>query len=81
MHEDSKKYITPTDANNVLAEGIRPFDDLIKEIEFDGEKFIPAQKIAALCFNYNEKAVKNKAEMWVNNSYDYNMWYVFQPIF
>jgi hypothetical protein len=78
MAEDSKKHIIPTDANNVLADGVRPFDDLIKEIEFEGEKFIPAEKIAALCFNYNEKAVKNKAKMWVNNSYDYTMWYVFQ---
>ena len=68
----------PNIANAVLADGVRPFDDLIEEIEFDGEKFIPAQKIAALCFNYNEKAVKNKAKMWVNNSYDYTMWYVFQ---
>jgi hypothetical protein len=57
---------------------IRPFDDLIKEIEFDGKKFIPAQKIAALCFNYNDKVVKNKVKMWINDSYDYSMWYVFQ---
>lgn len=78
MQKDSKKQDTPADANNVLAEGVRPFEDLIMEIEFDGEKFIPAQKIAALCFNYNEKTVKNKAKMWVNNSYDYTMWYVFQ---
>lgn len=51
MQTDSKKHDTPTDVNNVLADGVRQFDDLIKEIEFDGEKFIPAQKIAALCFN------------------------------
>jgi hypothetical protein len=70
---------TPSnDAKPMLAECVRPFDELIKEIEFEGEKFIPAQKIAALCFNYNEKTVKNKAKMWVNNLYDYTMWYVFQ---
>lgn len=78
MHTDSKKHDTQTDVNNVLSEGVRPFDDLIKQIEFEGEKFIPAQKIAALCFNYNEEVVNNKAKMWVNNSYDYTMWYVFQ---
>lgn len=65
MQKDNLKHEKPTDANNLLAEGVRPFDDLIKEIEFEGERFIPAQKIAALCFNYNEKAVKNKAKMWV----------------
>ena len=69
---------TATDANTVLAEGVRPFEDLIKEIEFEGEKFVPAQKIAALCFNYNEKTVKNKAQMWVNSTYDCRMWYLFE---
>lgn len=57
---------------------VRPFDDLIKEINFDGEKFIPAQKIASLCFNYTNGVVKNKSKMWVNNSYDYCVWYVFE---
>ncbi|MFA7307609.1 MAG: hypothetical protein WC026_13155 [Hyphomicrobium sp.] len=57
---------------------LRPFDDLIKEIEFEGEKFIPSAKIAALCFNYNEKAVKYKAKFWINNSYDYMLWYNFE---
>jgi hypothetical protein len=61
-HETSLNNENPPIANVLLADGVRPFDELIKEIEFDGEKFIPAQKIAALCFNYNEKAVKNKAK-------------------
>jgi hypothetical protein len=78
MENDNLKNETATDANTVLAEGVRPFTDLIKEIEFEGKKFIPAQKIAALCFNYNEKAVKNKCQMWVNESYDCRMWYLFQ---
>ncbi len=57
---------------------IRPFEDLIKEIEVDGEKFIPAQKIAALCFNYSGQTVQHKAQMWVNSSYDCAMWYLFE---
>lgn len=57
---------------------LRAFEDLIKEIEFEGDKFIPAQKIASLCFNYNDKAVKRKARMWVNDGYDYMMWYNFE---
>lgn len=64
--------------DNVPSEKVRPFDDLIREIEFNGERFIPAQRIAALCFNYNEDSVKNCAEMWINNGYDHKMWYVFQ---
>jgi hypothetical protein len=63
----------------VLVAGVsRPFDDLIKEIEVDGEKFVPAAKIAALCFNYNDKAVKKKSKCWINNSYDYMLWYNFE---
>lgn len=60
---------------------LRPFNDLINEIEVDGERFIPAQKIAALCYNYNEEAVKSNVEMWVNDSYDCAMWYVFESPF
>ena len=56
----------------------RPFEDLINVIEFNGEKFIPAKKIAALCFNYNEKTVECEAKMWVNDSYDCRMWYSFE---
>lgn len=65
-------------ALNLANMAVRPFDDLIKEIEFDGEKFIPAQKIAALCFNYKDNAVKQNPKMWVNASYDYSMWYQFE---
>jgi hypothetical protein len=57
---------------------LRPFTDLIQEIEVDGQKFIPAAKIAALCYNYNEKTVKNKVRMWINESYDCALWYNFE---
>ena len=57
---------------------IRPFTDLITEIEIDNEVFVPIQKIAALCFNYNEEVVKNKAKMWVNESYDMRAWFTFE---
>ncbi len=57
---------------------MRPFTDLIVEIEFEGEKFIPAAKIAELCFNYNEKTVAREAQMWVNEGYDCAMWYKFK---
>jgi hypothetical protein len=67
------------EANPVLVAGVyRPFEDLIKEIEVDGEKFVPAAKIAALCFNYNDEAVKKKSKCWINNSYDYMLWYNFE---
>ena len=64
--------------DNVPPDSVRPFEDLIREIDFNGERFIPAQRIASLCFNYNEDTVKNCAKMWINNGYDYKMWYVFQ---
>lgn len=59
-------------------ETLRPFEDLINEIEFDGEKFIPIEKIVALAFNYNENAVKYEAKMWINHSYDYAAHYMFE---
>ena len=57
---------------------LRPLDDLISEIEIDGEKFIPMHRIAALCFNYNVDTVKNEAKMFINDGYDYNLWYSFE---
>ena len=57
----------------------REFDDLIKEIEVNGEKFIPVIKIAALAFNYNENAVQKKSKSWVNDSYDCACWHTFEP--
>ena len=57
---------------------LRPFTDLIIVIEVEGDKFIPAAKIASLCFNYNDETVKYNAEMWINNSYDMAMWYHFE---
>lgn len=57
---------------------IRNFVDLINEIEIDGEKFIPIQKIAALAFNYNDNCVKNNFNVWINNSYDFAIYYTFE---
>lgn len=51
-----------TSETNSTTNGVRPFGDLIKKIEFEGKKFVPAVKIASLCFNYNEKTVKTKAK-------------------
>lgn len=55
----------------------RPYSDLIKEIEYNGERFIPAQKIAALAFGYDEAVVENNAKMWRNDTYDFCTWYQF----
>jgi len=79
MEETLNTHNNPANANIVLAEGnFRPFDDLVKSIEVDGVTLIPAEKIAQLCFNYNEKTVKNNSRMWVNNAYDFTMWYSFE---
>lgn len=79
MNKTNNNAENPANANMVLAEGnFRPFDDLIKEIKVNGEILVPAEKIAQLCFNYNEATVKNKCRKWVNNSYDFRMWYLFE---
>ena len=73
------QHLKPTIVKPMLAEGnFRSFDDLVKPIEADGVILIPAERIARLCFNYNEKTVKNKCRMWVNNSYDFTAWYTFE---
>lgn len=60
-----------------LPKRVRHFEDLIKEIEVDGKKFIPMVEIAQLCFNYNEDAVRNDATMFVNSGYDFAAKYRF----
>ena len=48
---------------------LKPFEDLIKPIKYDGETFVPIRIIAELAFNHNAKTVEN-SEIWVNSSYD-----------
>lgn len=55
----------------------RHFNQLIQEIEYEGEKFIPMVKIAALAFNYNEQTVLKNAKFWINKSYDCSAWHIF----
>lgn len=49
---------------------LRAFEDLINEIEVNGERFVPIERIAALAFNYPEKTVRIKAFSGVNSGYD-----------
>ena len=44
---------------------LRPFEDLIKPIEYQGNTFIPIEVIAGLAFNHNAKTVKD-SEIWLN---------------
>lgn len=78
--EQEKSTLATNNLSNEISSNVsvRPFGDLINEIEFEGEKFMPAAKIAALCFNYNDKTVNNKAMCWINDCYDYMMWYNFE---
>jgi len=79
MEETLNTHNNPDNSNIVLAVGnFRPFEDLIEVIECNGEVLIPAEKIAQLCFNYNEKTVRKEYRMWVNDSYDHTMWYSFE---
>ena len=60
---------------------MRAFEDLIKEIEYENEKFVPIYEIVYLCFNFNEEAVKNNHKMWINDYYDNCLWYCFEQPF
>lgn len=57
---------------------MRPFGDLIKQIEYEGKVFVPIQRIVALAFNYNVGTVLNEYEMWINDSYDHALHYTFE---
>lgn len=54
---------------------VRPFSDLIKEIEIDGERFIPIAKIAKLAFNDHNPENPKDMKTWINMPYDERAWY------
>lgn len=55
---------------------VRPFSDLIEEIEIDGERFIPITKIAKLAFNDHNPEKPNNIKIWINKDYDGRAWYI-----
>lgn len=45
----------------------RPFEDLIKEIEIDGERFVPIVKIGELAFGFSEIDKRFSPNFWIND--------------
>jgi len=59
-------------------EPVREFKELIEPIVINGKRFVPAQRLAQLAFNMTARATKKKCKMWVNNGYDFAMWYLYE---
>lgn len=57
---------------------MRPFEDLIKPIEVDGNTFVPAARIAIEAFNYSKTIIHYKSGRWINGGYDNLLWYTFE---
>ena len=56
---------------------MREFNDLLEPVKLDGRVFTPIKEIAKLAFNYHDDTVCNNSEMWINESYDMCVHYVF----